>query len=409
MRILQINSVVNYGSTGKIVSQIGSVVKKQGWDSYIAFGRHLEVATSREYRIGSNLELLSNVVGSRIFDNQGFGLRRGTKKLLNYIVEIDPDIIHMHNLHGYYINIAELMPFLDSLGIPIVMTLHDCWSFTGHCSYFDFAKCTKWQTHCERCPQKRRYPASYLMDRSARNYDDKRQLFDSLDNLTLVAVSKWLDDLLLESFLSRKRHVIIRNGIDISTFTPRGNRQDVIRKYNISGNYIILGVANKWTGRKGIDDFLKIMKYLDKETMVVLVGEGLKRLSRRDSHLIVIEHTDSSEELASLYSAADLFVNPTYEDNLPTTIMEAMACGTPVLAYNTGGCPEMIDASTGMLVEKGNLEQLHDMIELFRKRGKESYSYSCRKKAEQYFNKDDRFMDYIKLYKDLINGDVAND
>ncbi len=409
MRILQINSVVNYGSTGKIVQQISSAIEEQNWDSYIAFGRHLESATSREYKIGSNLEILTNVLGSRIFDNHALGVKRGTKNLIKYIRKISPDIIHIHNLHGYYINIAQLMPFLASLEIPIVMTLHDCWSFTGHCAHFDFLGCNKWKTHCGNCPQERSYPSSLLFDRSEKNYNVKKRLFNSIKNLTLVPVSEWLDSLLEDSFLSEKKHMVIKNGIDTDTFVPSNDKERVMRQYNISGKYIILGVASKWTQRKGLNDILQIADYVDKEVSVVLVGDGIKNKRFGHNNVIVINRTDSAKELAAIYSAADLYINPTYEDTLPTTNIEAIACGTPVLTYNTGGCSEIINDSTGFLVEKGNINQMIEMIQYLYKQEKWKYSDACRERAIKYFNKDDRFLDYIRLYKELMNGDIGNE
>lgn len=405
MRVLQINSVVNYGSTGKIVEQIGLLLKNTGNESYIAYGRKIKESSSETYQISSNFEVLLNGLQTRLFDNHGFGYKRGTLKLIEYIKKIKPDIIHIHNLHGYYVNIEELFKYIKLLNIPIILTLHDCWTFTGHCAYFDYIGCEKWKKHCKECPQIKSYPSSFLFDRSYINFDLKKNLFNSIDKLTIVPVSDWLNKIVQSSFLSLKSRIVIKNGIDLKIFKPLKSRDQIISKYNLSGKLIILGVANIWDARKGLQDIITLAKNLGKDYSIVIVGSRINNKIKKIKNITIIERTENQEQLAELYSAADIFINPTYEDTLPTTNMEALACGTPVITYNTGGSPELIDDKTGFVVPKGNIEKMSDIIKTFSYYEKQKMTFACRVRAEKYFNKDERFKDYINLYERVIKKD----
>lgn len=405
MKILQINSVANKGSTGRIAENIGLSIMKEGWSSYIAYGRGDEnQSKSHTYRIGSTYSNIIHALGTRLTDRHGFFSKKETNKLIEKIEKIQPDLIHLHNIHGYYLNIEVLFNYLSKVNTPVVWTLHDCWAFTGHCAYFDFVNCSKWKTSCFDCPNVQAYPKSCFIDNSSINYKKKKKLFNSVSNITFVPVSNWLNALLSDSFLSKYSSIVIHNGIDLTTFINKNTTSNLIEKYKIDMQKpIILGVANVWDQRKGLRDFVQLSKYVHDSHQIILVGLSSKQIKQLPDEVIGVERTESIEQLAQFYSLATVFVNPTYEDNFPTTNLEALACGTPVITYNTGGSPEAIDDETGYVVEKGDIGGLIEKIELISKKGKRFYQSKCRERAERLYNKDDRDQDYIALYKELLN------
>ena len=335
---------------------------------------------------------------SLLFDNHGFSSRQATKKFIREIERIKPDIINIHNLHGYYINVKILFEYLSKANIPVVWTFHDCWPFTGHCSYFDRFNCTKWQTECHHCPNKKGYPSSLFIDNSKNNFNRKKKLFSNINNLNIVTPSHWLTNISKLSFLKEKNIVTIHNGTNLNVFNIRdGKKRDEL---NLNDRKVVLGVASIWDKRKGLDDFIKLNELLSEEYKIILVGLNKKQKESLPANIIGIERTESVHELAELYSMADVFVNPTYSDNFPTTNIEALACGTPVITYKTGGSPEAIDEKTGIVVEQGNINQLKEAIELVAK-DKSIYTENCRERAVNLYNKQDRFNDYIKLFNSL--------
>ncbi|MFI3315305.1 MAG: glycosyltransferase [Rikenellaceae bacterium] len=403
MRIVQINSTSNWGSTGRIAEGIGKLIIAQGWESYIAFGRYENPSSSVTIKIGSKLDSFLHGILSRISDRSGFYSRRATAEFLKQLDVIKPDIIHLHNIHGYYINIEMLFDYIKSNNIKVVWTLHDCWSFTGHCAYFEYVGCEKWRDRCSSCPQKRTYPVSFVLDNSAQNYDDKKRLFSFVDDLTLVPVSNWLKGLVGSSFLGGYSVKMIHNGIDLNQFKPTDS--DLKVKYNILDKRVVLGVASIWEERKGLSDFVELSKQLDDNSVVVLIGVSKKDKKRLPDNIIALERTNSTLELAEWYSVADVFLNLTYEDNFPTTNLEALACGTPVITYKTGGSVESIDQSCGIVVKKGDIEAVCAAINTIYHLSKEELSARCRERAELNFDRDDRFGDYIKLYKEKLKID----
>ena len=395
MKLLQINVTANWGSTGKIAEDIGKLAMEAGWESWIAYGRGNPSSASNLIRIGSDWDMKLHGLQTRILDKHGLASRKATKEFIKKVKEIAPDVIHLHNIHGYYLNYPILFEFLKEYGRPIIWTLHDCWSFTGHCAYYDFVKCNRWIAGCHDCPQLRSYPASIMMDRSARNYEDKRISFLGLENLTFVPVSDWLDQDIKKSFLKDYPSLVIHNGIDLDVFRPRE------KQTKDKNTYIVLGVASVWEKRKGLDEFVTLRKLLPDSYNIVLVGLSKEQISGLPNGIKGISRTDSVEELVDLYSKADVFVNPTLEDNFPTTNLEALACGTPVITYDTGGSPEAIDEMTGVVVPYKDVNKLAQEIQ----RVCEEHpidSYNCRKRAEKYFNKQSAFKSYIELYNTLI-------
>lgn len=393
-KLLQINSTANWGSTGKIAEQIGECAIAHGWESYIAYGRYSNHSNSTLIRIGSRISLAWHLIISRLFDKHGLGSRCATKKLIRRIEEIKPDIIHLHNIHGYYLNYKILFNYLKTTNIPIVWTLHDCWSFTGHCAHFVEVNCCKWQKQCTSCILKSRYPKTFYSSATT-NFELKRKLFSNA-NVTLVPVSNWLSQFVGQSFIKNKARTVIHNGIDINTFKPLNN------KTNAHVN--ILGVSSVWDKSKGLFDFYKLREILDSNRFTItLVGLTKQQIENIPKGIIGIERTNSIDELVKMYNDADIFINPTYADTFPTTNLEALACGTPVITYRTGGCPEAITCETGIVVEQGDVNAIVQAIEEICAKGKEYYTYACRKFAVENFDKKVCFEKYIELYNEILN------
>lgn len=384
-----INSVCGIRSTGRICTDIASELEAQGHQVKIAYGRENVPEQFQRYavRIGNDLDMRLHGVKARLLDASGFGSKSATKRFIKWVKDYDPDVIHLHNIHGYYINIEILFNYLKNSGKPVVWTLHDCWAFTGHCAYFDFAGCEKWKTGCYGCPLKKSYPSSILIDRSKKNYIQKRRLFTTLSNMTVVTPSQWLAGLVKKSYLGKYNIRVINNGIDTEVFKPTSG--DFRQKYNIGSKKIILGVAGVWDRRKGFEDFYKLSSILEDSYQIVLVGLNEKQISALPKNIIGISSTESASELAEIYTAADVFVNPTLEDNYPTVNLEAQACGTPVITYNTGGSPESVDFNG--VVSKSDVKAIADLV----KQTEQLKVLFPPKKEEQYKK-------YISLYKELL-------
>jgi len=403
MNILQINSVFGSGSTGKIVSSIQKRLFEKGHKCYVAFGRG-EYNRDEQFvkKIGNIIDLFINGVITRVFDLHGFGTRRSTARLIKKIKEISPDIIHLHNIHGYYINVFQLFEYIKTSNKKIIWTLHDCWAFTGHCAYFDYVGCNKWQIDCYHCPQKSRYPKSWLFDNSFYNFKKKKELFTRIKNLTVVVPSDWLADLVKQSFLKEYPVEVIRNGIDLDIFKPREN--SFRQRYGLERKFIILGVANIWDERKGIKYFYELEKFLKDDEAIVLVGRNKDHIKHTEK-IIKIRRTENQQELAEIYSAADVFVNTTLEDNFPTTNLESLACGTPVITFRSGGAPEAINEKTGFVIEKGDMVDLLNKIRDIKKVGKANYARYCIELAQKNYNGKDMAAKYIALYEKILGKD----
>jgi glycosyltransferase involved in cell wall biosynthesis len=403
MKVLQISAILNIAAIGRITEEIGQLLMAKGHESYVGYSMiGVNRSQSKTIKIGNRADLYLHGIKTRIFDRHGFGSESVTKSFIKQIKEIDPDVIGLHNIHGYYLNVRLLFEYLKEAGKPVIWTFHDCWPFTGHCSYFDFVNCDRWKTQCFSCPNKHAYPASWVMDQSRDNYFKKKELFNGVKNLTIVTPSDWLAGFVKQSFLSDYPVRVINNGVNTAVFLPRSD--SVIRnKYEIGNKKLILGIAYIWSPRKGLNDFIALGNQLGSEYKVFLVGLSLKQLKQLPENIIGISRTESVDELAELYSTADVFVNPTWQDNFPTTNLEALACGTPVVTYNTGGSPEAIDEKTGIVVEKGDINGLQKAIEQIIAQGKNHYSLNCRERAIALFKKEDRNADYLELYKKMLS------
>lgn len=395
-KLLQINVTANWGSTGKIAEDIGQLAMGNGWESWIAYGRGTPTSQSNLIRIGNDLDMRLHGLQSRLLDNHGLASSKATRDFIERVKEVGPDVIHLHNIHGYYLNYPVLFDFLKSYGRPIVWTLHDCWPFTGHCAYYDFANCGRWQTECRDCPQLRSYPASVWRDRSTRNFNEKKKAFTGVDNLTFVPVSDWLGGELSKSFLKDYPSVTIHNGIDLGVFAP-----SAIADGENDGTKVVLGVASVWDKRKGLDEFVRLRELLPERYMIMLIGLSQEQISSLPDGITGIRRTENVGQLTDLYSMADVFVNPTLEDNFPTTNIEALACGTPVITYRTGGSPEAIDGSCGMVVDYRDVEALAKSITTVCET-KPFTAEACRQRAERFYDKNLVFKEYINLYNAIL-------
>lgn len=392
-KLLQIDSCLGVGSTGRITESIGALAMERGWDCYIAHGSRYAGSTKMHSipvvtKVGEHRHALRSL----LFDAHGLGSVCETKRLIRKIEQIKPDIIHLHCVHGYYLNYKVLFEYLNSTDIPVVWTFHDCWAFTGHCALFYNAGCLKWKDECGNCPLLNDYPRAF-MDNSKRNYKLKKKLFEKNHNLHIVSVSEWLSSLVKESFLKGKDNMVINNGIDINMFSPSPSSEE--KPY-------ILGVASSWNQSKGLFDFYKIREKLSEEEYdIIIVGLTKEQIQNLPRGIKGMSRTESVSALAELYSGAFVFVNPTYADSFPTVNIEALACGTPVITYRTGGSPEIIDESTGIVVEQGDIDALVRAIRHLK--DEHIASESCRLRAVSRYDKKERFMDYIRLYEKLLN------
>lgn len=406
-RLLQINPVVRINtSTGRIMQEIGEMAMANGWESYIAYsgGRDgLKPCRSTLVPVGGKWSVALHGLATRLFDRHGLASSHATRQFIKRIKELRPDVVHIHNLHGYFINYRLLFAYLREARIPVVWTVHDCWLYTGHCFYYSYARCDRWQTGCHHCPQRREFPASLWLDRSARNYEDKREAFNSLayNQLTIVPVSYWLRLEMSLSFLAGHRYQVIHNGIDTSNFQPCDGAA-VKAKYGLCAPHIYIGVANIWSKEKGLDDFSYMSAMLHADEQLVLVGVKPEQRKMLTGNIVCIGRTDNIGELAALYAVADAFLNPTWQDNYPTVNLEAISCGTPVVTYRTGGSVEAITADTGEIVEQGNVEAMLRAARCFAKNGKPYWQGRCRQYALAHFRKEERYADYLALYDTLL-------
>lgn len=405
-KLLQINPVLRTStSTGRIMQEIGELAMRRGWESYVAYscGRDgYPACRSRLVPVGDKCSVVEHGLQTRLLDRHGLGSVYATRHFVRRIDRIRPDIIHIHNIHGYFLNYPLLFRYLSQSGIPVIWTVHDCWLYTGHCYHYDNSGCLRWQTGCHDCPQRRSFPASWLVDRSAQNYADKRKAFTSMphDRLTVVPVSEWMRREMSRSFLMDYPFRVIHNGIDTYTFRPM-DTADVRTLYGLGNRYVLLGVASIWSREKGFDDFVRLATLLHTDEVLVLVGVNERQQKLLPSGVVGIGRTADACELAALYSAATAFLNFTYQDNYPTVNLEAIACGTPVVTYRTGGSMESVTSETGEVVEQGDMKGALQAVRTIEARGKGHYQAVCRRYALDHFRKEDRYADYLRMYEEL--------
>lgn len=359
MKYLFINSVYGMGSTGKIIAEQSHKLQAQGHQCLVAWGRDSTLDMSvPNIRIGTPLDCRVHGLLTRCFDLHGFGSKSATHKFLQAADVYSPDVVWLHNIHGYYINIELLFCWLKrNPQIAVYWTLHDCWAFTGHCSHFTIAKCEQWKTGCKKCSQIREYPVSYGLDHTSRNYRRKKSAFTGVPNMRLITPSQWLANLTRESFLAEYPVEVVHNPINMDIFKPTAS--DFRHKYHLERKHIVLAVTGGirgWEKAKGFPDMLNLRGLLPKEYEIILVGVTEKQAVSLPDGIIGIVHTENQTELAEIYTAADVFVNPTHQDNFPTVNLEARACGTPVITYDVGGSPE--SAGWEHIIKENDIEGL---------------------------------------------------
>ena len=393
-KILIINTVAGIRSTGRICTDLADLAIKHNFECKVAYGRE-KIPTkykSLAIRIGNGFDNFIDKFMSLLRSNSGFNSKRATKRFLKKVDDYDPDIIHLHNLHGFYLNVEMLFDYIKRKNKMVVWTLHDCWGFTGHCTYFQMVGCNKWTHGCGSCPQVRRYPYG-LFDKSSDMFLKKERLFSGVRNLVIVTPSLWLSSLVEKSFLANYQIEMFHNGVDANSFYP--DFCDVRETYNIQKDKkIVLGVSSSWDAGKGYYDFIKLSKMLPCDYQIVLVGLTAKQAKNLPFKMIGIRKTNSVDDLRRLYSIADVFVNPTYEDNYPTVNIEAQMCGTPCITYSTGGSIESVPPEN--VVETGNLDNLCQKI----------LSICSKTKSTIFcphdFDKAFAFQKYIDLYKKIM-------
>ena len=400
MKVLMINSVCGIKSTGRICTDLAEILEKNGHTCKIAYGREAVPAKYEKHahKIGGSLNTKLHGLKARLFDAAGFGSKAETRKLVKWIKDYDPDVIHLHNLHGYYINVNILFDYLKKAGKPVVWTLHDCWPFTGHCSYFNAANCYKWKTQCNNCPQKKAYPSSLLFDRSRSNYEIKKRLFTSLDSLVLITPSEWLAHMVRSSFFENKEVVAIPNGVDLGVFRPIDS--DFLKKYDLLDKKVVLGVATSWSERKGLKIFAEISQKLPSDYKVVLVGVTAEAAKDLPENILVIPKTNNVEELAQIYTAADVLLNPSTQETMGLTTVEAMACGTPAAVSNLTAVPEVIDENGGIVLDDLSAETIIKGIESVLGR-----EYPNTRATAEKYEKEQQYLKYIAIYEKLLFGE----
>lgn len=402
-KLLQIDSCLGIYSTGRITEGIATKAIQRGWECYIAHGaRYVGKTIQKPYQITSRNNEYVHYALSVLLDSHGLHSTKMTKNLVRWIDEVNPDVINLHCIHGYYLNYKVLFEYLSQKNIPVVWTFHDCWAFTGHCAHFVSVDCNKWKEEgCHDCPLKMNYPTS-ILDKSSRNYKLKKSLFLSLRNMEIVSVSKWLDGLVKESFFKDVQNHIIYNGIDTDTFKPRDSNRK--KDLDLEGKIILLAVASSWSKEKGLQDYVALSNKLPYNYRIVLVGVSKKMAQSLPEGIISLPRTNNAIELAEYYSMADIVLNLSYQETFGLTTVEAMACGTPGIVYDRTASPELVSEETGMIVHAGDIDMLFDRIKIICTNGKNKYSSACRNRVLELFSQEDKYNEYINLYEQIISN-----
>lgn len=382
------------GGPGGVVKDLYSCLKKNGHQCCFAYSRGKVPKEINSIRIGSMVDVFTHVLIGRIFDNVGFSSKNATRVFIKKVKVFNPDIINIHNLVGYNINVNLLFKFLKESNIKVVWTLHDCWAFTGHCINFDRIQCKKWIHGCHHCELKMDFPASYIFDNSKNNYKKKKQLFTGVKNMQLIVPSRWLGNLVAQSFLKKYPLHIIPNGIDLSIFRP--TESNLRARYSLGQKTIVLAVASTWTEMKGKKYVFQVAERLDDSFQVVMIG--IRNGDIIPKNVLGICRTKNQTELAQWYTAADIFINPTLGDNFPTVNLEALACGTPIVTFDTGGSPEAAGNEFGIVVEAGEIDRL--ITAIHQCRNQNICETQCVLRAS-VFDKELRFSEYINLFSYL--------
>ncbi len=404
--LLQINSCINVNSTGRLAEDIGNVAISNGWESYIAYGRDYRPSRSHEIKIGNKFSVTSDILMTRLFDLHGHGAYFATKRFLHELETIKPDVIQLHNIHGYFLNHHLFFDYVAKRDIPVFWSLHDCWSMTGHCGHFVGVGCDKWKKECHHCPLLKDYPNSWLIDSSRRNYNDKKRLFNSLPRLTIIPTSEWLGNLVRQSYLKNHNIIVIPDGVDTTIFSPQIERSMEIRhKLGLDGKFVVLASGTVWADYKGIPYYIKLRESLSDDYAIVFVGMSttdIERLKPSCKGIIMNPRTNSIEELAAYYTMADCVMSLSKMESFGLTAVEGYACGTPAIVNNSTALPELITKKTGFVVNSDNIQDIIEKLNVMRRNGKDYYSKSCRELALRQYSKEAAYSKYLKLYSQYL-------
>jgi len=398
MKIVQINAVAEYSSTGRTTSELHEALKILGHQSWVA-APNTTVDSKDLIRIGTPIGQKMHSLYSHLIGRQGFASKLATRKFVKKLKQIAPDVVHLRNLHANYINLPILFKYLSDYNIPVVVTLHDCWFFTGHCCYFIDTNCDRWQYGCGNCPDLKGWNKSWFFDRTGQNLRDKQALFSKISRLAVVGVSKWVTSFVNKSIL--KDAAIIRpiyNWIDTDLFSPQSSNRRM--ELNCVNEKVVLSVAQFWCRQKGIFDILKLAGEMPSYKFI-LVG-GIDDTIKLPKNVVSIGITQNTHELAEYYSMADVFFNPSSRETFGKVTAEALACGTPVVAYNTTATTELVPPICGELIEIGDINGAKRAIE--KVVSALDLRTSCRQFAVETFSKDNLIRQYVELYTQLING-----
>lgn len=399
-RLFQINTTIGRGSTGKIAELISILAREVGWDCFIAHGsRFIGDSEMYSFQVGGTLDENCHYFVSRVFDRHGLGSCSATKKLIEHLDEVKPDVVHIHNIHGYYANYKKMFKYLAEKGIPTVMTMHDFWLMTGHCAYIN-KSCGKWETGCGNCPRLKEYPAAFF-DRTKKNWALRKELFEGFekDKLVIVPVSYWLEGFAKRSLLQNCHFNVIQNGVDVKLFQPyEGQHSELWKKIDWS-KHTIITVADRWTDANGFHDIMALSRLLPEDMQIVMVGLNEQQLLGLPDKIVGIGHTDNVQQLIDLYSSADVLFNASTEVTFGLVTAEAMACGTPAIVFKNTAGEEIINAETGFAI--ADIKEIPELVRKCRENAT-SYKDVCRKRIVENFDSVKQYSKYVTLYNELL-------
>ena len=398
--LLQFDTCLGVGSTGRIAEIIGDLARNAGWHTYMCHGsRFVRSSSMKSIQVGNKLDEYRHYIVSSVFDRHGLGSCKPTRDLIKQIDQINPDIVQIHNIHGYYANYKILFEYLANRGIPTVITMHDFLLMTGHCAYIN-KSCSKWETGCGHCSRLGEYPAS-VFDRTKKNWALKKNLFDAFDRdkLVIVPVSYWLEGFAKRSLLGECQFNVIQNGVDTTVFLPYQGEHSKLWKCIDWNKYTIITVADRWTDANGFNDIIALSQLLPDDMQIVIVGLNEQQLQDLPEKIVGIGHTDNVQQLVELYTSADVLFNSSTEVTFGLVTAEAMACGTPAIVLKNTAGEEIIDGDTGYSID--NITEIPALVRIFRE-GTGKYKLKCRKRIVDEFDSVSQYSKYIELYKSLL-------
>lgn len=399
MKVVQINGASQNGSTGRIVSQLSDVMTHRGIENYIIASGYKECnSKDNVYIVSSNFKVKMHQMEAYILGDAGFHSNGTTKHIIQILESIKPDVVHLHHIYGFWLNVEVLLKYLKKLGIPVVWTLHDFWAITGHCTHFESIGCEKWKNECGLCEQKGCYPYSLIFDRSKDLFNRKKRIFQGWNHLHIVTVSEWVAHFVKMSYLRDKMVTVIPNGIDLKMFY---SDEENVRSAELKNKFLILGVAMSWSSKKGLDDFIMMSKILKDDERILLIGLTEDQKTNLPKNIIGLSKTNSVEDLRKYYCAADVFVSPSLEETMGMTVAESLACGTPAVVYENTALTELITPATGIVVQQ-NYKALYEGISRVRAVGKEQYTDTCRSYIIENYDKTKQYEKYCELYRNIL-------